>query len=67
MRDGEMKANAAKGLNMFGTDDTAGEIWENNRVTFDYDGEEAADNWWMQWGVLRERAKELAKEAEVEP
>lgn len=65
MRDESMRQNLAHGLNMFGRHDVASEAWERNQEMFDYDGEEAADNWWIRWGVLRERAKELAKEAGV--
>jgi len=34
--------------------------WEEIRTTFGYDCEDEADNWWVQWGLLRERAKETA-------
>jgi salicylate hydroxylase len=31
--------------------------WDRNRELFGYDAEDEADNWWVQWGLLQERAK----------
>lgn len=31
--------------------------WMEIRDVFGYDAEDAADNWWIEWGLLRERAK----------
>ncbi|KAI9511080.1 FAD/NAD-P-binding domain-containing protein [Russula earlei] len=31
--------------------------WDHNRELFGYDAEDEADNWWVQWGLLQERAK----------
>ncbi|EAU85110.2 hypothetical protein CC1G_08083 [Coprinopsis cinerea okayama7 len=31
--------------------------WLEIKDTFGYDAEDDADNWWMEWGLLRERAK----------
>jgi len=58
-RDTGMKANTQKGLSVFAGDDSQmAAQWENNRITFGYDPEDDADNWWLEWGRLRERARE---------
>ncbi|KAG5643093.1 hypothetical protein DXG03_001589 [Asterophora parasitica] len=31
--------------------------WTEIKVMFGYDAEDEADNWWQEWGVLRERAQ----------
>ena len=31
--------------------------WREVAETFAYDCEDEADDWWVQWGVLRERAR----------
>ncbi|KAG8212851.1 hypothetical protein J3R82DRAFT_11168 [Butyriboletus roseoflavus] len=31
--------------------------WEQVRELFGYDAEDQADDWWVKWGILRERAK----------
>lgn len=59
IRDAGMKANTAAGFNIFGGTDFSSEIWDENRVTFDFDAEECADNWWVEWGLLRERSRAL--------
>ena len=30
--------------------------WTEIKVIFAYDSEDDADNWWVEWGMLRERA-----------
>lgn len=32
-------------------------IFDENREIFGYDAEDAADNWWVQVGLLAERAR----------
>lgn len=57
IRDDAMRAKAAKGMNVLDGDD--GDInrqWEEVVTIFGYDCEDEADDWWMQWGILRERA-----------
>ncbi|TFY83922.1 hypothetical protein EWM64_g92 [Hericium alpestre] len=56
-RDKAMLAMQSKGQNVLGGDDGNKQQWDENRDTFDYDAEDEADNWWVQWGLLRERAK----------
>ncbi|KAG6874729.1 hypothetical protein C0992_006808, partial [Termitomyces sp. T32_za158] len=31
--------------------------WVEVKDVFGYEAEDEADNWWVQWGLLRERAK----------
>ena len=31
--------------------------WAEIKEMFGYDAEDEADNWWIEWGLLRERAK----------
>lgn len=39
-------------------EDMVSREWEEFRDLFGYDAQDAADNWWVHWGVLRERAAE---------
>ncbi|CAL1715857.1 unnamed protein product [Somion occarium] len=39
-------------------DDVAAKQWEELRTVYAYDCEDEADNWWIEWGLLRERARE---------
>ncbi|KAL4250901.1 FAD/NAD(P)-binding domain superfamily protein [Abortiporus biennis] len=57
-RDQSFRDKAASG----DTDTTQGENeaarqWEELRKVYDYDCEDEADEWWVKWGLLRERAK----------
>ena len=57
-RDENMRRKAAAGKNVLDGDGDgdAAQIWEEYRVIFGYDCEDEADDWWVQWGLLRERA-----------
>lgn len=58
-RDNGMRAKYRAGKNVLEGDDTGGgegEQWITIRTIFGYDCEDAADNWWVQWGLLRARA-----------
>jgi salicylate hydroxylase len=35
------------------------EQWEEIKATFGYDAEDEADNWWVNWGLLREQSRGL--------
>ncbi|KAI0812477.1 hypothetical protein BC629DRAFT_1589237 [Irpex lacteus] len=37
-------------------DDFAVALWENDKTIFSYDAEDAAEEWWNDWGILDERA-----------
>ena len=41
-------------------------LWEEIRTIFGYDCEDEADDWWVQWGLLRERAIGRQEEEEEE-
>lgn len=58
-RDEGLKARHRAGKNAMSGEDGEEETaqWRDVRATFDYDCEDEADNWWVQWGLLRERAK----------
>ncbi|KAI0353667.1 FAD/NAD-P-binding domain-containing protein [Trametes cingulata] len=56
-RDAAMKAKSATGQNVLeGDGGEANALWEEVRTIFGYDCEDEADDWWVQWGLLRERA-----------
>ena len=58
-RDAMMRAKHDEGLNVLSGDDEDSNVaqWDHNRELFGYDAEDEADNWWVQWGLLGERAK----------
>jgi salicylate hydroxylase len=56
-RDQNMLEKHRKGQNVLENDGDTGEQWEEIKIAFGYDAEDEADNWWMQWGLLRERAR----------
>ncbi len=39
-------------------------LWEAIRILFAYDPQEVCQEWWLQWGMLRERADEMRGELE---
>ena len=56
-RDAAMRAMGEAGANVLeGGDGEARGAWEEIRTIFGYDCEDEADDWWVQWGLLRERA-----------
>ncbi|THH13127.1 hypothetical protein EW146_g7059 [Bondarzewia mesenterica] len=59
LRDATMREKHDRGLNVLDTDEDDGNSaqWDEIREIFGYDAEDEADNWWVQWGLLRERAK----------
>ena len=56
-RDSSMRAKAAKGQNVLDGEGGVESVWEEYRIIFGYDCEDEADDWWVQWGMLRERAR----------
>jgi len=56
-RDRMMRAKFERGEDVLGgTDDRNVARWDENKDIFGYDAEDEADNWWVQWGRLREQA-----------
>ena len=56
-RDAAMLAKAQAGGNVLDSEGEASAVWDEYRVVFGYGCEDEADDWWVQWGVLRERAR----------
>ena len=58
-RDAMMREKHDQGRNVLAGDDEDSNVaqWDHNRELFGYDAEDEADNWWVQWGLLQERAK----------
>ncbi|KAF9007391.1 hypothetical protein BDQ17DRAFT_1323993 [Cyathus striatus] len=59
MRNSMMKAKHAAGLNVLAATEDMEESseWAEIMDVFAYDAEDEADNWWVEWGLLRDRAK----------
>ncbi|KAJ7730764.1 hypothetical protein B0H16DRAFT_1427796 [Mycena metata] len=57
-RDQGMMALAATGTNLFDVADGGEESpeWEEIKTVFGYDAEDEADNWWVSWGLLKQRS-----------
>jgi len=56
-RDRTMRAKFERGEDVLvGADDQNVLRWDKIRDVFGYDAEDEADNWWVQWGRLREQA-----------
>ncbi|KAG2114824.1 hypothetical protein DEU56DRAFT_841667 [Suillus clintonianus] len=64
-RDQDMRAKTAQGESVF-CGGEASEQWEQLKVLCGYDAEDEADNWWVNWGLLRERAKQRSLDMEAE-
>ncbi|KAG0705834.1 hypothetical protein DFH29DRAFT_872791 [Suillus ampliporus] len=64
-RDQDMRAKTAQGDSVFGGGEAA-EQWEQLKELFGYDAEDEADDWWVKWGLLRERAKQRSLDMEAE-
>ncbi|KAG2336615.1 FAD/NAD(P)-binding domain-containing protein, partial [Suillus weaverae] len=62
----EMRARTAQGESVFGITE-ASEQWEQLKDLWGYDADNEVDDWWVKWGLLRERAKQrlIAMEAEM--
>jgi salicylate hydroxylase len=61
MRDQSLREKHREGKNVLqGEGGDIAEQWEENKVMFGYDAEDEADDWWVKWGLLRERARGYA-------
>lgn len=60
-RDTVMRTKRDAGLDVLDAGEGVEETpeWAEIKEVFGYDAEDEADNWWMEWGLLRERAKGL--------
>lgn len=60
-RDEMMRAKRDAGLDVLDAADGMEETpqWVEIKEVFGYDAEDEADNWWIEWGLLREMAKGL--------
>lgn len=58
-REEMLRAKRDAGQDAFASDATGEEMpqWTEIKEVFGYDAEDDADNWWMEWGLLRERAR----------
>lgn len=59
MRDSSMRAKRDRGLGILQASDEYEESpeWVEIKEIFGYDAEDEANNWWVEWGMLRERSK----------
>ncbi|KAG6915954.1 hypothetical protein DXG01_009176 [Tephrocybe rancida] len=57
-RDAHFRGRRDRGLNVLDADSAEEETpqWTEIKEVFGYDAEDEADNWWQEWGLLRERA-----------
>ncbi|KAF8071521.1 hypothetical protein FPV67DRAFT_878314 [Lyophyllum atratum] len=58
-RDRTMRAKRDAGIGILQASGESAQSreWRDVKEVFGYDAEDEADNWWVQWGLLRERAK----------
>ncbi|KIM62723.1 hypothetical protein SCLCIDRAFT_1214833 [Scleroderma citrinum Foug A] len=65
-RDRIMRERHAQGLGVFdgNTSDKPAERWDSLKELFGYNAEDEADDWWIKWGLLGERAKQRSIELE---
>ncbi|TFK61683.1 FAD/NAD(P)-binding domain-containing protein [Pluteus cervinus] len=58
-RDNAMRAKRDAGIDALASTNEHEESpeWEEIKEMFAYDAEDEADNWWVEWGLLRERAR----------
>lgn len=58
-RDDSLRTKRDAGIDVMAPSSTEEEMpqWAEVKFVFCYDAEDDADNWWMEWGLLRERAR----------
>ncbi|ESK84839.1 hypothetical protein Moror_14964 [Moniliophthora roreri MCA 2997] len=65
-RDKAMRAKRDAGvyaLHSLGDEIEETQEWLDIKEVFAYDAEDEADNWWVEWGLLRERARHVSLDA----
>ena len=55
-RDRRLRERAEKGIRGLASGQSSEQMMETIESVFGYDPEDEADDWWVQWGLLRERA-----------
>ncbi|KAK0218348.1 hypothetical protein EDD85DRAFT_961622 [Armillaria nabsnona] len=66
-RDDMMRAKQQAGVGIL---DATGDLeetpeWVEIKEVFGYDAEDDADNWWVEWGLLRERARRNSSDSHM--
>ncbi|KAF8556487.1 FAD/NAD(P)-binding domain-containing protein [Imleria badia] len=59
-RDNMLRKQVAEGRPMLSNSKPLDQ-WEQVKELFGYDPEDQADDWWIKWGILRERAKDRTR------
>lgn len=62
-RDNMLRKQFADGRPMLSSNEPL-EQWEQVKDLFGYDAEDQADDWWIKWGILQERAKDHTRDLE---
>jgi len=62
-RDNMLRKQVAGGRPMLSSSELLDQ-WDQVKELFGYDPEDQADDWWVKWGILRERAKDRTKDLE---
>ncbi|KAI9460294.1 hypothetical protein HD554DRAFT_2294757 [Boletus coccyginus] len=62
-RDNMLRKQVAEGRPLLSSSELLDQ-WEQVKELFGYDPEDQADDWWVKWGILRERAKDRTKDLE---
>ncbi|KAI0708158.1 hypothetical protein C8T65DRAFT_650216 [Cerioporus squamosus] len=56
-RDRALRERAEKGIEGLASGQTSEQMKETIESVFGYDPEDEADNWWVEWGAIQERAE----------
>ncbi|RPD73828.1 FAD/NAD(P)-binding domain-containing protein [Lentinus tigrinus ALCF2SS1-7] len=59
-RDRQLAERAEKGIRGLAGGQTSEQMMETIESVFGYDPEDEADNWWVEWGLMQERAQRWA-------
>jgi len=59
-RDNLLRKQIAEGRSALSSKEIRSQ-WEQVMELFGYDAEDQADDWWVKWGILRERAKDRTR------
>ena len=56
-RDRRLRERAEKGIRGLASGQSSEQMMETIESVFGYDPEDEADDWWVEWGVMQERAQ----------